>query len=414
MVRDHATSSALTPTGAAGIDDISSDSADSTAFSIGFIAATVALTSVTYGFGRYGYGLFLPAMREQFGATTLVLGAIASVNTAVYLISTIVASTFAIYFRPRTLMVGAGVITVSGLIMVGFSNSLVIAATGVIVAGIGGGMLSPALFEAIEAWLPARWRTRAIGALSAGATPGLVMTGLAAYWVQESWQKAWLVMSVIGGLVIIWNLFYLPARDLDYKSSRPVLKLRPSLFLRQECFPLYVTLGVYGILLSIYLTFSVDLIVNAGGIAYPKDRLFWVLLGIAGIPASLSGVFIARFGVRALLLVTLPMCGVSYLLLAWMPDNLTVILISSALFGFSSIAPGGALLVWCIGLFKERPSIGSGVVFFTISIAMIVGPMLSGVLEPLIGMERLFLALAVLTITLVPLFPRDIHGTESP
>ncbi len=51
---------------------------------------------------------------------------------------------------------------------------------------------------------------------------------------------------------------------------------------------------------------------------------------------------------------------------------------SVVLFGAASIAPGTGFMIWGIRLFHERPSIGSGTVFFFQSIGVIAGPLLYG------------------------------------
>ena len=43
-------------------------------FSLAFIVASVAMASVTYGIGRYAYGLFLPEIRRDFALDTFTLG----------------------------------------------------------------------------------------------------------------------------------------------------------------------------------------------------------------------------------------------------------------------------------------------------------------------------------------------------
>lgn len=143
-----------------------------------FTFAAVAMTGVAYGLGRYAYGLFLPAIRDTFGLNTSTLGFIASLNAAVYLVATVVASGSAVHFRPRTFIVGAGAVTTLGLLAVGITSNVWIAIAGIVLSGIGAGFFSPAAFEAIEAWLPERSKHRAVGAVNAGATPGLIFTGL--------------------------------------------------------------------------------------------------------------------------------------------------------------------------------------------------------------------------------------------
>lgn len=382
-------------------------------FSLAFIAACVAMASVTYGMGRYAYGLFLPSIRQDFDLSTVDLALIASLNTAVYLLATIIASGIAIYFRPRTLIVVAGLVTTSGLLITGLSASFPVAAGGIILAGVGGGILSPAMFEAIEAWLSARWKGRAIAAVNAGAAPGLILTGLAAYGLQASWQQAWIAMAAIGLVVTLWNAWLLPDRRVSQPHTGPKLPLRLRLFLRAECMPLYLSLFVYGLLFSTYLTFAVDLILSTGGLSFPADRLFWVLLGLAGLPAMFTGKAVRRFGVRGLLAVSMPVCGFSYALLAMAPGNQAAVLISAILFGVSSIAPGNGFLVWGISLFRERPSAGTGAVFVVLSLAIIAGPILVGLFSDRIDLLTVFYIVAVLSLLTIPLSPRGIFGTEA-
>ncbi|WP_210171122.1 MFS transporter [Rhizobium sp. Root483D2] len=381
-------------------------------FSMVFTVACVAMVSVTYGMGRYAYGLFLPSIRQAFDLSTFQLSLIASFNTAVYLLATIVASASAIYFRPKTLIVAAGLITTCGLLITGLATNIGLAAGGIILAGVGGGILSPAMFEAIEAWLSGRWKARAIAAVNAGAAPGLILTGLSAYWLQTSWQQVWIAMAGIGLAVTLWHAWLLPDHRITELRAQPKLKLRPALFLRTDCVPLYLSLFVYGLLLSTYLTFAVDLILSTGGVAFPADRLFWVLLGLAGLLAMFTGKAVTRFGVRGLLALSMPLCGLSYAMLAAAPGNQTVILLSAILFGISSIAPGNGFLVWGISLFRDRPSAGTGAVFTVLSLATIAGPILVGSFSGRIDLLSVFYIVAVLPVLTIPLFPRRLFNTD--
>jgi len=104
-------------------------------FSLAFIAASVAMASVTYGVGRYAYGLFLPEIRRDFALDTFTLGLIASVGTVVYLLSNIVASAIAIHFKPRTFIVIGGAVTTLGLALVGIATNAPTAVGGILLAG---------------------------------------------------------------------------------------------------------------------------------------------------------------------------------------------------------------------------------------------------------------------------------------
>ena len=372
-----------------------------------FTLAAVGMTSVTYGLGRYAYGLFLPSIRDTFGLDNFTLGLIASLNAALYLVATVVASAIAVHFRPRTFIVGAGLVATLGFAAVGLTSNVWIAIAGIVFSGIGAGFFSPAAFEAIEAWLPERWKHRAIGAVNAGATPGLILTGLAAFAMESSWQFAWLIMAGIALVVTCWNLFVIPSEALLQPAEKHKLPIKMELFIRRRCFPLYSVTFVYGLLISVYLTFAVDLVLSSGGITPPADRLFWVLLGVAGLPTIFAGEFVARFGVRTLLMASIPLCGLSYALIAILPDSQSAIFLSAALFGVMSIVPGNGLLVWSMRLFHPRPSLGTGAVFFVLSLAVIIGPAVSGFMASILPMHLFFLGVAALSVLVLPLIPQD-------
>jgi predicted MFS family arabinose efflux permease len=383
-------------------------------FSLAFIVASVAMASVTYGIGRYAYGLFLPQIRRDFALDTFTLGLIASVGTVIYLISNIVASAIAIHFKPRTFTVIGGAVTTLGLALVGIATNAPTVMGGILLAGAGAGIYTPAQFEAIEAWLLPPWKSRAMGAVNAGATPGKILTGLAAFWVQSSWQHAWLAMAAVSFGVTVWNAGLLPKRAVTHDGMKAKQHLHFRLFTRAVCIPLYGTLIVYGLLFSVYLTFAIDLLSSVGAMKSPVNKLFWPLLGIAGLTTVFTGSAVSRYGVRGLLSVSLPLCGLSYAMLALAPNNQWVILGSAVLFGATSIAPGTGFMVWGIRLFNERPSIGSGTVFFFQSIGTIMGPIVFGWIAPRIGVVTVFLALAVLSVVVLPFFPSRVFDTSTP
>jgi predicted MFS family arabinose efflux permease len=382
-------------------------------FSLAFIAASVAMASVTYGVGRYAYGLFLPMIRRDFALDTFTLGMIASVGTAVYLISNIGGSAIAIHFKPRTFIVLGGAVTTLGLALVGIATNAPTAVGGILLASAGAGIYTPGQFEAIEAWLLPPWKSRALGAINAGATPGKILTGLVAL-VQSSWQHAWLAMAAVGIGVTVWNAWLLPKRAVSHEGLKPKQHLHFRLFTRAACIPLYGTLIVYGLLFSVYLTFSIDLLSSVGAMKSPVDKLFWPLLGIAGLTTVFTGSAVSRYGVRGVLSVSLPLCGLSYAMLALAWHNQWVILGSAVLFGAASIAPGTGFLVWGIRLFNARPSIGSGTVFFFLTIGTIAGPMVFGWIAPRIGVVAVFLVLAALSVVVLPFFPRRVFDTSAP
>lgn len=101
--------------------------------------------------------------------------------------------------------------------------------------------------------------------------------------------------------------------------------MRVGLFTRPSCIALYLVTLVYGVLFSVYVTFAVDLFLSVGALTPPIVKLFWMLKGLAGIPAIFPGELVACFGSRLLLRVSIPLCGFAYALIAMLPQNVPAI-----------------------------------------------------------------------------------------
>lgn len=364
------------------------------------VLAWILLSSVTFGFGRYGYGLFVPSIRQQFDASSAQLGVISSLNTVVFLLVTLASSYLVQILRPQFLLILSGLLTTFGLALVGMSSSFTVAATGIIVSGIGAGIFAPIVFEAIDSWLDPKDRVVAVTALSAGATPGLILTGLFAVYFTENWQLTWIVMALFGFLVVLLNAAaVLP--DARLRETQFTEKLEIGKFLRARLLPFYAALLLHGSLYGIYIAFGLDLVVSTGNLMPPYDGLFWVVLGLFGIPALFAGFFARRFGYRLLISVTFPTCGLSFMLLAGFPDVPSMVFLSAALFGFTSIAIGGGTLLWALDVLGARPSYSTATVFVVFSVGMSIGPSVLGVLEGIYSSTSMFHALGLLSIAIV-------------
>lgn len=125
-----------------------------------------------------------------------------------------------------------------------------------------------------------------------------------------------------------------------------------------------------------------------------------------------TGKAVKRFGVRGLLAVGMPLCGLSYAMLAMAPGNQAVIMISAIVFVVSSIAPGNGFLVWGISLFRDRPSARTGAAFVVLSLATIAGPIPVGLFSRRIDLLSVLYIIAILSVLTIPLSPRRIFGTE--
>ena len=385
-----------------------------------FISASVGMTSVTYGIGRYAFGLFIPEVRHNFGAATADLGIIASFSSFGYLLACLLSSYLAGRAEPRSCVIVAGIVTTLGLAIVGIAANVLQVAIGVVLAGIGAGIYGPASIECIYVSLPSRRRIQALSAVNAGATPGLIITGLIAFALPSQWQLVWLVMASLAALVTLWNSKVIKSRILVERTLGPRIARAEHAYgpstlsrvLSLDFAALCSTICVYGLLYKAYLTFAVDLLVSFGGLRFPYDRLFWVTLGVAGVPTIFVGPLISRFGVRGILTMTIPVCGLSCAMLGLAPNSGPDVILSAALFGVSSIAPGSALLVWSLRIFCDRPATASGAAMFCFAAAIIVTPLIYAMLVPWMTARAFFIGLLVLSLIVVPLFPQNLFDVQ--
>lgn len=63
--------------------------------------AGVAAQGVTFGFARYGYGLFLPEIRRQFDLSVSLVGVIGSATYVSYLIALLLVGVLSTRWGPR-------------------------------------------------------------------------------------------------------------------------------------------------------------------------------------------------------------------------------------------------------------------------------------------------------------------------
>jgi predicted MFS family arabinose efflux permease len=102
---------------------------------VGVLAVGAA---VAQAFGRFTYGVLLPAIRDDLGISNTVAGSLATVNVAAYLVGTLaVASATSRYRLLAVLRVGF-VLAASGLVLSAISDSAWTLAVGLFLSGLGG------------------------------------------------------------------------------------------------------------------------------------------------------------------------------------------------------------------------------------------------------------------------------------
>ena len=91
--------------------------------------------AVAYGFARYGYGLFVPIFRDEFGLSTQMVGLISSSGYAAYLLAMVLTGFLTGRTGPRFLVVTGTVCAGLGMVLISTAQGPLPLVAGVVLAG---------------------------------------------------------------------------------------------------------------------------------------------------------------------------------------------------------------------------------------------------------------------------------------
>lgn len=357
------------------------------------VAPGLALIAVTYGLARFAYGLFLPEMRQAFGLSPSLLGAIGAGSYLAYCVAIVVSLVYTSRTGPRRMAVAAGAAAVVGMTGVAAAPAAWVLALGILVAGGSSGLVSPPMGEAVARSIREGVQDRANALINSGTSVGVALSGPAALLLAGQWRLAWAAFALVGLAVLAWNAAAMPReavadRDEDDGAEAGDGSGRTHLSFsylvgaraRPRSVPLFVAALGLGFASAAYWTFSRDLVVQAGGLGQAGSTLFWAVIGISGLAGGAAGDLVGRFGLTAVLRGALLSMAASIVLLAAAPGVLPLAYASAALFGSTYIALTGVVLVWSVGIFREIPSAGLGTGFLLIAVGQAVGSPVAGAL----------------------------------
>lgn len=351
--------------------------------------AGIGAIGVSFGFARYGYGLFLPDLRTTFGLDATTIGVIGSGTYVGYLLALTLAGLLASRLGPRPLIVASGLCATTGLTLVATAQSTAVLVIGLLLAGTSSGWSWAPYSDAVRALVAEHRRDRVLAVVPNGTAFGMAIAGILALAVP--WRPAWVLFALAALAVTGYNAWLLRGPRRPEPAPRETrIRYVPA------AGPLLVTAFLFGVQGSVYWTFAVDLIdTNTGGGA--TAPLFWTLIGIAGIGGLLTARTLARLGLRRTHTLLFTMLAVAIALLGIAPGATVAIGLSATLYGPAFMAASAVLAVWSYQVFPSRPAAGFSAVVFFLGIGTIIGPVVFGALADGIGFAATFLLAAALT-----------------
>ena len=331
-------------------------------------------------------------MREAFDLSPSLLGAIGAGSYLGYCVAVVLALLYTSRTGPRRMAVAAGAVAVVGMALVAFAPSAWVLALGVLVAGSSTGLASPPMAEAVAREVPEGLQDRANTLINGGTGVGVALSGPAALLLSGQWRVAWAAFALVGTAVVLWNAAVMPrayvqvgpdapgSRETpdDPRSRRASVSYFVGARVRARSAPLFLAAFGVGFASAVYWTFSRDLVVSAGHLGQTGSTLFWTAIEVSGLLGGAAGDLAGRFGLPGVMRGALVSMAAAIALLAVAPGTLPLAYASAALFGSTYIALTGALLVWSVDVFREKPSAGLGAAFLLIAVGQLAGSPAAG------------------------------------
>ncbi|MEV6823652.1 MFS transporter [Amycolatopsis sp. NPDC051102] len=336
----------------------------------------LATPAVTYGFGRYGYGLFLPRFQAGFGGSTGALGAVTSLLIAV---------------APNTWFLVAGV-TISRM---------------------SPGWVWTPYSDVVQDTVMPGARSHALSMISTGTTFGVVLAGPAALFAADSrWRWVWLGAAVAAFLVTAWTMRVLPAAPRASAQPREQIRWR-ELVLRPGARPLFGAAASSGLVGASYWSFAGVAVATANGGDQRAAPALWTVIGLAGTVGVLTGRFVRRHGLRPVFVAAQIVLAASTAILWLAPAGWEFALASPLLYGAGFMVGGTLLSVWSSTVFDDHPTRGFSVVVVFITLGAALGPATLGLVVDHAGLATAFAVVTLLALATLVALPRHTRRLPS-
>ena len=267
------------------------------------VALIALVAGVAQSFGRFTYGVLLPAIRDDLGLSNTLAGTLVTFNLAAYLIGTLIVAAVTSRFRLLAVMRIGLALAVTGQLLAAIAPGAGVLALGLFLMGLGGALTwIPAPVVASDALAPGK-RAYAIGVLGAGMGLGVVFAGQFSGFVRStmgdaSWRTVYVVQCLIAVVVAIavWAF-------IGHHQGRPSSKAGiggfSALRRMRGWIPLTCAFASFGFLYLLVVAFLTTRLEDDSGWTSARASLAFTVLGAAMIfGGPLFITFASRFGSR--------------------------------------------------------------------------------------------------------------------
>ena len=276
----------------------------------GWIVVLLMAVSAAVGqaFGRFSYGVLLPAVRDDMGISNTLAGFIGGANVGAYLLGTLLVSWIAGRYRLLAIMRLGLLMVVVGLFWAGISASPLGLASALALAGMGGALLwIPAPVVAADA-IPSHWRPLAVGLMGSGIGLGVVFAGSVSGSLRNSlgdaaWSNVYQIQFAFGFVVMI-AVFLLVRHQQKAPSGGGGLGGFSALQRMRGWLPLILAYTCFGFMYLLVLGFLTTRLEDDSGWTSANASWAFSLLGLSMIfGGPLFTTMAQRLGVRFALIL---------------------------------------------------------------------------------------------------------------
>ncbi len=299
------------------------------------LLAGILAIVVGIGVARFAFTSLLPSMLEDF-LSLIYAGILASFNFAGYLAGAV----FSIFIKDintkvKYFRIGM-ILSIVTTLMLATTTNETLWLVSRIIAGFGSAMVLIVGGAIVMVKLNFESKTKAMGIHFSGIGFAIVISELISQYIltNGTWKDAWLALSVFAFIVSFYSLYIL---SFDKVIKKEAVKHT----LSRSIFSTYVILLILayfteGVGFVVQGTFLPDIINSLKGLE-GYGNLGWLIVGIAGIPSSILWMRLAHnYGSVNVIIIAMALQIIGILIPA-LSTNITLNLLSGALYGSTFI-----------------------------------------------------------------------------
>ena len=268
------------------------------------VVVIIALAAaVGQSFGRFSFGVLLPAIRDDLGITNTLAGILGATNVGAYLLGTLMVAWATSRYRLINVLRTGIVLATLGLLIAGATKGAWVLALGLFIAGIGGAFLwIPAPVIAADA-MPAHRRPVAVALMSSGIGLGVVFVSVLSGNLRVAqgdgaWSSVYQIQFAIGLVLLVLTLMLVRHQQAAPSGGSGIGGFE-SLQRMPGWLPLLVAYSAFGFMYLLVMGFLTTRLEDDNGWSTDDASLAFSLMGFAMIfGGPLLTALAQRLGVR--------------------------------------------------------------------------------------------------------------------